>query len=546
MTAVSGGDKPDNDGRFPSSSVLDRAGGAPERPRPATTMLDRIFPPSADSKRDALLQQTWRAFSTDMDSAVTAAIDRDRSAPEIAYAVGEIVHNFFRARGVTLTSHELRQLVAELLERHGDEVTDRNRGTSASNSKTEGKIEDVVSFAGTPPTEPWSGDVPTARPEVVSEQVFEPPPTPLVEVLAREEAAFDRLLAAAIELARGRLMSGTDRETTRAAIASAIDKVIAGEGGAASEEFRQRLESIALSELYGMGLIDRLWTDRTVHAVFVNGPSAVYVEREGRLERVRESFHDELHWAELARRLVPHARTGIAEFRLRDGTSGIVVLPPAAPHGPVLAMRRPDPGAATFERLIAGNLLSAEMADVLRIVARCRLNMLVSGPSGSGKTALLCAIAHDLAEARIVTLANHRSFRSSIPSRVELVVQEPTSLSALLAAAVTLRPDLLVVDAIGPEAAQALADSLAHGTRGIVATLDPALLATGPVHGVDLVVRLARGRDGLCRVASMHDSLGQPLFVREAGGFERHSNRPAFASAVQAAGLGEALAACLR
>ena len=68
-----------------------------------------------DATRGRQMEQTWRAFGAEMDGAVRAALDGGRSPPEIAYAIGEIVHNYFRTRGVTLTSFELRRLVAELL-----------------------------------------------------------------------------------------------------------------------------------------------------------------------------------------------------------------------------------------------------------------------------------------------------------------------------------------------------------------------------------------------------------------------------------------------
>ena len=61
------------------------------------------------------MQETWRAFGGEMEDAVRSALDTSRSPPEIAYAIGGIVHNYFRTRGVTLTSYELRRLVAELL-----------------------------------------------------------------------------------------------------------------------------------------------------------------------------------------------------------------------------------------------------------------------------------------------------------------------------------------------------------------------------------------------------------------------------------------------
>src|SRR5262249_6586952 len=154
---------------------------------------------------------------------------------------------------------------------------------------------------------------------------------------------------------------------------------------AADAPLRERLAAAARSELLGLGLIDRLWADRTVRAIFVNGPKLVFVERDGLLEQAGEVFRDEAHLAALLGRVVERPASGVAEFTLRDGSSGAVIFPPAAPAGPVLALRRAEPGEATLERLVRAGMLAPAMADLLRIAARSGLNVLVSGPAGAGK-----------------------------------------------------------------------------------------------------------------------------------------------------------------
>src|SRR4029450_4856292 len=109
MTAMEGGERLD-EGPAALNSVLERP-HADGRARP----LEEIFPLRGDAGRARLMQETWRAFAVGMASRVAAAFGDGRSPPEIAYAIGEVVHNSFRTRGVTLTSYELRRLVAELL-----------------------------------------------------------------------------------------------------------------------------------------------------------------------------------------------------------------------------------------------------------------------------------------------------------------------------------------------------------------------------------------------------------------------------------------------
>src|SRR5437899_4523139 len=124
MTAPSGGGRPGDGARAPMSPVFERpeggqGGARPEPARAEPRSLGEIFPQNGNADRGRELHGTWRDFCQDMDGAVQTALDRGRSPPEIAYAIGELVHNYFRTRGVTLTSYELRRLVAELLAQRG-------------------------------------------------------------------------------------------------------------------------------------------------------------------------------------------------------------------------------------------------------------------------------------------------------------------------------------------------------------------------------------------------------------------------------------------
>jgi Flp pilus assembly CpaF family ATPase len=527
MTALSGGEQLDDE-LTPLNSVLERsdrgAGEAPRGPR----SLDEIFPLRGDITRSRQMQETWRAFGSEMEDAVRSALDTSRSPPEIAYALGGIVHNYFRTRGVTLTSYELRRLVAELLTlwQHAEPAPP------------------LVTFTAAPPADEtsWTGDEPGPPGPVVPDVVFEGPPSPLIDRAPRDSDA--ALLAAVTAKARAELAAMPEgcvaREAAAAAIDAALDEVLPGE-----PERRERLVRLALSELCGLGPLDRIWADPSIRAVFVNGPAAIHVERNGVLEASPERFRDQAHLAELVGRLVRRPSSDAVLFRLRDGGEGMVIFPPAAPAGPVVVLRRGEPGNATFERLIAAGTLDPSMAGLLRIAARCRLNMLVVGPERSGKTALLAALARALSDARVVTLARHREFRWPQASKVELVVPSDTAFATLLAAAAQLRPDLLIIDPVRRPDAPALTELLSRGGRGTVAALEPQAAAGIPRRAVDLVVRLGRRRDGLFGVIAMEDTNGAPIFIHEDGRFHRRTTAPSFAGLVHKAGYGAALSSAL-
>ncbi|TAJ41094.1 MAG: hypothetical protein EPO55_06800 [Reyranella sp.] len=537
MTALSGGDRLE-DRPSPESSVLERPNPVASETPPGERSLDRIFPLPGDATRGRQMQETWQAFCGGMEGAVRAALDSSRSPPEIAYAIGELVHNYFRTRGVTLTSFELRRLVAEVLD-----LQDRARVRVKAHAEPA-----LVVFTAEPAAsaKPWTGDESAAPTPRVADSVFQAPPSPLVELPVRDAVSFDGLLVTVVARSRARLKPGVDRATAR----EAIDAVLAD----LPAEGRERLALLALSEICGLGLIDRLWADRSIRAVVVNGPDAVFVERNGVLAPALERFRDREHLLDVVARLCRLPPSGIADFRLRDGSEGMLVMPPAAPAGPVLVLRRGEPGSATLERLIASEMLDRPIADLLRIAVRCRLDVLIAGPEGSGKTAVLAAIARDLGDAtRIVTVARHREFRWPSPSKVELVVPPDeagaVSFPALLAAGLRLRPDVLLVDSVRAPELPALGEVLSLGERAgeranVVAV--PDAMATALEGRVDLALRLGRARDGLFRVVSVTDSSGARLFGHENGRFHRGTAEPSFAGLVRDAGYGEALSTALR
>ena len=485
--------------------------------------LEEIFPLRGDAGRAHLMQETWRAFADGMTASVGKVFGDGRSPPEIAYAVGEVVHNFFRTRGVTLTSYELRRLVAELL-------VQRQRGRRLPTSGP------LVQFASEPSSgpAPWTDAAAATPPPAVADAVFAGPPSPLVSMAPRE-------VGEVVAKVRARLMSdpfGLPRKVVIDAIASVLE-------GSRPEE-RDQLARLALSELCGLGPIDRLWADRSIRAVFVNGPAAIYVERAGVIEPSPERFRDGAHLEEIAGRLVRRAASPAAVISLRDGSEGVVLFPPAAPAGPVLTLRRGEPGEATLQRLVAAGRLDRRMADLLRIATRSRLNMLVVGPERAGKTALLAALARDLGDARVVTLARHREFRWASAAKVELTASAQAPLATLLAAGVRLRPDLLVVDSLQPSDAAALGDLLAAGARGVVAAGEPQAMAGVPRQSVDVVVSVDR-LHGSFVVTSIEDATGAQLFAHQnGGGFLRRTATASFAGTVHKAGHGEALSSVLR
>lgn len=630
MAASSGGDRTPEEDRSPLRSLRERLGAVGNGQRAEPRALDEILPERGDATRARDMQATWHAFCLERYDNVRAALASGRTPPEIAYQLGELVHTYFRPRGITLTSHELRRLVAELLEPSNrassssrppapqpepeppvaeaappaeepvppepdelppveatpettaetpnvrpvetptraeqptppapptDAPADRPATDRPATDRAAAEPPGLVTFSDGPQPEasPWTGDEPpVVEPpaEPVPDRTFESPSSPLVTVADREALGVERLLSRTLDLAKPRLAMPTggrvSRDEALRAIDAAMDEVIRTERlPALSPEIRQHLVLVALSEISGLGLVDRLWSDHTVRAVFINGPKAVFIEREtGGLTPAAEVFRDQAHLLELVNRLTEKPANAVADFQLRDGASGTVIFPPAAPEGPVLTLRRAEPGTATFARLIASEMLDQRTAALLRVAARSRLNILILGPAGTGKTAMLAAIGRDLeATLRLVTVSRHRQFRWPAATKVELVASQETPYPALLGAAERLRPDILMLDSLQRSETEALGILAGRTPRGVVAACEPGVAAADFTRSADLLVRIARSRDGLYRAASMEDAAGAAVFAYDDGRFICRTRHPAFAEKVQAAGFAEHLGTLLR
>lgn len=78
----------------------------------------KIFPPQRTDNRTRQLEETWLLLFRELRGPVDSTLLGGLSAGDVAYRLGELVHNYFRTRGVTLTSFELRRIVVELLDNH--------------------------------------------------------------------------------------------------------------------------------------------------------------------------------------------------------------------------------------------------------------------------------------------------------------------------------------------------------------------------------------------------------------------------------------------
>lgn len=231
--------------------------------------------------------------------------------------------------------------------------------------------------------------------------------------------------------------------------------------------------------------IAELLDDPQVSEIMVNGPSVIYVERHGRIERTRCAFDGARGLiaalsglAQYAGRSISHDRP-ILEARLPDGSRVEAVLPPAAPDGPLLNIRRTSKSTLTLEGLIARGAVSDVGAAVLAELVVQKRNVLVAGGTGSGKTAVLGALAalipHD---ERIVVIEDSRELSLQHEHAVQLEAQPPDArncgqitIRQLFKATLRLRPDRIVIGEIRGDEAIDLVQAMTSGHGGCLSTI---------------------------------------------------------------------------
>jgi len=225
--------------------------------------------------------------------------------------------------------------------------------------------------------------------------------------------------------------------------------------------------------------------DTAITDIMVNGPKTVYVERNGRIERVNAAFNDDRHLIQIVQRIVGRVGRRVDETkpmvdaRLPDGSRVNAVIPPLALDGSLVSIRR-----FGARPLLVSDLINRAAAtpDMIRFLAGCveaRLNILISGGTGSGKTTLLNALSAFIPSSeRIVTIEDAAELRLQQP-HVGRMETRPANVEGsgeittrdLVRNALRMRPDRIIIgECRGPEALDML-QAMNTGHDGSMTTI---------------------------------------------------------------------------
>src|SRR2546428_8874497 len=145
--------------------------------------------------------------------------------------------------------------------------------------------------------------------------------------------------------------------------------------------------------------IEGLIKDAGISEIMVNGPSCVFIEREGQVEPVPGvSIPEKL--LQVAVRNIARAlgdeiseEKPLLDSRLPDGSRVAAVLPPCSLGGTTLTIRKFHSRFFTTDELVQSGTFPADALPLVRTAIDARQNILISGGAGTGGDTMFKALA---------------------------------------------------------------------------------------------------------------------------------------------------------
>src|SRR5437899_9521890 len=310
-------------------------------------------------------------------------------------------------------------------------------------------------------------------------------PLPVVANIALLGELKERIRAVLMTRIDPSVAGSIPRARLRGEVAQLVSEIATEDRAQLNKIEEATLAADLSDDMIGLGPLEPFLDDDEITDILANGPFDVYIERRGKLEKTAAQFRDAQHLVNIAQRIASAVGRRIDEAspmvdaRLPDGSRVNIVLPPLVLNGGTISIRRFPKEPLTLDAMVGQQNLSSEMARVLQIAARSRLNILISGGTGSGKTTLLNAISQHIdRDERVVTIEDAVELRLQQPHVVQMETRPPNIEGVghipqreLVRNALRMRPDRIIVGEVrGAEAFDTL-QAMNTGHDGSMSTI---------------------------------------------------------------------------
>ena len=417
---------------------------------------------------------------------------------------------------------------------------------------------------------PILGAPPAARANAAPQSP--PPQVPSAIDTRRSDSYYETkgtIFGALIEAIDLGQLAKLDSDSAREEIRDIVNEIIAIKNIVMSISEQEDLLDDICNDVLGYGPLEPLLARDEISDIMVNGSGTVYIEVGGKIQKTGIRFRDNQQLLNICQRIVSQVgrrvdeSSPICDARLPDGSRVNAIVPPLAIDGPALTIRKFKKDKLTLEQLIRYGSVSPEGAEILKIIGRCRVNVLISGGTGSGKTTLLnCLTRYIDDDERIVTCEDAAELQLQQPHVVRLETRPPNlegegqiTMRDLVRNCLRMRPERIIVGEVrGPEAFDLL-QAMNTGHDGSMGTLHanmprealsrlesmitmggyslPSRTIREMICGsIDVVIQAARLRDGSRRITHVTEVMGmegdviitQDLFLYDILGEDANGN----------------------
>ena len=328
-------------------------------------------------------------------------------------------------------------------------------------------------------------------------------------------------------------------EQRRIRLEKVVGHLLSREGPVLSDRERANMIRRVVDEALGLGVLEPLLADESITEIMVNGPDNIFIERNGRVQRIETTFASEEQLYQTIDRIVSTVNRRVDESspmvdaRLPTGERVNVIIPPLSLSGPIVTIRR-FPKPFTIEQLISMGSLDEATGILLASMIRARFNVIISGGTGTGKTTFLNALSAFVpSHERIITIEDSAELQLQQEHVLRLEARPPNiegqgavTIRDLVRNSLRMRPDRIIVGEVRGAETLDMLQAMNTGHDGSLATVH-ASSADDAVHrlltlasmsevkipfealrdqinaAIDVIVHLSRYPDGSRRVAEV-------------------------------------------
>lgn len=221
-----------------------------------------------------------------------------------------------------------------------------------------------------------------------------------------------------------------------------------------------RLTAEIFDSVRRLGPLQRYIDDESISEIMVNGPSEIFLERNGHIERAETCLMSEEQLENIIQIIVSSVNRSVNEAnpivdaRLSDGSRVNVVLPPIALNGAIVTIRKFPKQPMSMERLLNYGTIDEKAASFIEKIVAAGCNIIVSGGTSSGKTSFLNALSEFIPKReRVIVMEDSAELQlTGIPNLVRLETRNANiegkgeiGIADLIKSSLRMRPDRIVV-----------------------------------------------------------------------------------------------------